>query len=292
MGGAAATRRTAPQRRARNQQRRRPAHGRTGRRGDGRKHGLALRLGARFADSAQKRQPRPLPPPDRARQTRPDRRAANGERFTNEGAPYYNFIRDLFAAAPTTGPVCAWLLCDHAFIRRYGLGAVKPFPFPMDGWLANGYLQRAQTPEELAQRCDIDPTALRRTIDEYNRHAEHGEDPQFGRGGNLYQRNQGDPDHRPNPCVAPLAQAPYYAVKVVPGSLGTFRGILIDEHARVLRADGSAIPNLYAAGNDANSIFGGYYPSGGITLGPAMTFGYLAANTIAGEHSNAPENPL
>ena len=217
---------------------------------------------------------------------------ANGERFTNEGAPYYNFIRDLFAAAPTTGPVCAWLLCDHAFIRRYGLGAVKPFPFPMDGWLANGYLQRAQTPEELAQRCGIDPAALRRTIDEYNRHAEHGEDPQFGRGGNLYQRNQGDPDHRPNPCVAPLAQAPYYAVKVVPGSLGTFRGILIDEHARVLRADGSAIPNLYAAGNDANSIFGGYYPSGGITLGPAMTFGYLAANTIAGEHSNAPENPL
>lgn len=100
--------------------------------------------------------------------------------------------------------------------------------------------------------------------------------------GRPYNRAQGDPDHRPNPSLAPLDRPPYYAVKVVPGSLGTFAGLETDAMARVLDAAGRPVPGLYAAGNDMASIFGGNYPSGGITLGPAMTFGYIAGRALAG----------
>jgi predicted oxidoreductase len=95
-------------------------------------------------------------------------------------------------------------------------------------------------------------------------------------------RLQGDPDHRPNPCVAPIITAPYFAVEVVPGSFGTFSGLATDGKARVLAADGAPIPGLYAAGSDAASIFGGFYPAGGINLGPALTFGFIAGRHSAG----------
>ncbi len=96
-----------------------------------------------------------------------------------------------------------------------------------------------------------------------------------------YQKAQGDADHHPNPCIAPIENGPFYAVEVVPGSLGTFAGLVTDEYAQVLNKAGQPINGLFAAGNDLNSIMGGQYPSGGITLGPAMTFGYLAAKKIA-----------
>ena len=204
---------------------------------------------------------------------------AHGKRFTNESSSYYAFISDLLASTPAEEPVRAWLICDHKFIRRYGLGAVKPFPFSMQKWLDNGYLKSAQTLEELANLCGIS-AVLQDTVAIYNQGAELGEDRQFCRGSNAYQRVQGDASHQPNPCVAPIKNAPFYAVEIVPGSLGTFAGIKTDPEARVLHQDGSVIKGLFAAGNDASSIFGGCYPSGGITLGPAMTFGYMAAQAI------------
>jgi predicted oxidoreductase len=115
-----------------------------------------------------------------------------------------------------------------------------------------------------------------------NRGAREGRDPAFGRGETPYNRVQGDPGQGPNPCVAPLEHAPYYAVEVVPGGLGTFAGLRTDARARVLDRAGNAVPGLYACGNDMNSIMGGRYPSDGITLGPAMTFGYVAAHDAAG----------
>ncbi|UWU19331.1 FAD-dependent oxidoreductase [Rhizobium sullae] len=206
---------------------------------------------------------------------------ASGRRFVDEGGPYYDYVREMIAATPEGEPAVSWLICDHRFIRRYGLGAVKPFPIPMGRWLRNGYLTRAATVPKLASRCGIDPTGLQRTIDDFNRHAARGDDPAFHRGTTPYQRVQGDPDHKPNPCLAPIVDGPFYAVRIVPGSLGTFSGIVTDVDARVLDGEGQPIPGLYAAGNDMNSIMGGYYPSGGITLGPAMTFGFLAAESIA-----------
>ena len=207
---------------------------------------------------------------------------AAGKRFVNEADSYYDFMSSLIAATPNGQPVQAWLVCDHAFIRRYGLGAVKPAPMPLGSMLNNGYLKHGHTLSDLAQTCGIDAQNLQNTVQSYNQMAEKGQDRDFAKGETPYNRMQGDADlGRANPCMAPLQRGPYYAVRVVPGSLGTFAGLKVNAHAQVLDADMQPISGLYAGGNDMASIMGGYYPSGGITLGPAMTFGYLAAQHAA-----------
>ncbi|RKP53321.1 FAD-dependent oxidoreductase [Pararobbsia silviterrae] len=205
-----------------------------------------------------------------------------GKRFVDEADSYYDFMQALFDAVPAGEPVFAWLVCDHRFIRRYGLGAVKPTPVPFGRWLRSGYLKRGKSIADLAAQCGLDAAALDRTVTSYNAFARDGKDPEFGRGGTPYNRVQGDAEHPLNPCVAPIEHGPFYAVKVVPGSLGTFAGLRTDANARVLDATGAPVRGLYACGNDMSSVMGGRYPSGGITLGPAMTFGYIAAHDAAG----------
>ncbi|MEQ1594175.1 MAG: FAD-dependent oxidoreductase [Casimicrobium sp.] len=208
---------------------------------------------------------------------------ANGKRFTNEANSYYDFITDLLAAVPGEQPKAAWLICTHAFIRHWGLGAVKPAPMPMGAMLRSGYLKTGRTLAELATECGIDATTLNATITRYNAMALTGKDEDFNKGETPYNRVQGDATHAgPNPCMAPLDRDPFYAVKVVPGSLGTFAGLRTNQNAQVLDGNGNAIDGLYANGNDMSSMMGGRYPSGGITLGPAMTFGYVAAHHAAG----------
>ena len=231
----------------------------------------------------------------------------DGRRFVDEAGNYHSFMRALFARAAQRHPgrpVEAWLICDHRFQRRYGLGHGRPRPLPTRAHRRAGYLKRAATIEALAAQCGIDPGGLARTVAAYNEHARHGRDPEFGRGDTAYDRMQGDAEHDgANPCVAPIERAPFYAVRVVPGSLGTFAGIACDEHARVLDARGVPLAGLYAAGNDMASVMQGHYPSGGITLGPAMTFGYILAHHAAGRplpmpaaaaergHAPAPADP-
>ena len=201
----------------------------------------------------------------------------SGARFVNEANSYHDFIQAMLAA----GEREAWFVCDHRAQRRYGLGFAKPFPVPLRGVIESGYLRRGATIEALAIEAGIDPAGLARTVAEYNRPAARGEDPAFGRGSTSYNRSLGDATVRPNPCVAPIGAGPYYAVRVVPGDLGTFAGLRGDRQARVLDGAGLPIPGLYAAGNDLASIMGGNYPGGGITLGPAMTFGFIAARHMA-----------
>ena len=206
-----------------------------------------------------------------------------GQRFTNEADSYYDFVSSLLAATPAGMPVQAWLVCDHAFIRHYGLGAVKPAPLPMRAMLRNGYLRRGSTLADLARVCGIDSAALQATVARYNQQALTGVDADFGKGETPYNQVQGDAaSGYPNPCMAPLERGPFYAVKVVPGSLGTFVGLRANASAQVLDAQNQPIPGLYAGGNDMHSMMGGTYPSGGITLGPAMTFGFIAAHHAAG----------
>ncbi len=206
----------------------------------------------------------------------------DGRRFANEADSYHDFMQRLLRAVPAGEAVQAWLVCDHAFLRRYGLGAVKPAPMPLAGWVASGYLLRARTPVALARLCGVDSTGLARTIAQYNHMAQMGRDADFAKGESAYNQVQGDGARGlPNPCMAPLARGPFYAVRVVPGSLGTFAGLHTDGDARVLDAQGIPIAGLYAGGNDMSSIMGGHYPSGGITLGPAMTFGFIAAHHAA-----------
>ena len=207
---------------------------------------------------------------------------APGRRFTNEANSYHDFMQDLLRATPPGQQPQAWLLCDHAFIRYYGLGAVKPAPFPLGPWLARGYLRRGATLAELAQACGLDAQALQATVQRYNDQARMGQDPDFAKGETPYNRVQGDAAAgHPNPCMGPLLRAPFYAVQVVMGSLGTFAGLRANAQAQVLDGGGEPIAGLYATGNDMNSIMGGHYPSGGITLGPAMTFGFVAAHHLA-----------
>lgn len=209
-----------------------------------------------------------------------------GKRFTNEANSYHDFMQGLLAATPAGEPVQAWLVCDHRFIRRYGLGAAKPAPMPLSDLLANGYLRRGSTLSALAQACGVDAAALTQTAERYKHMAMAGKDDDFGKGETAYNRMQGDAAYvqtvgLTNPCMAPIGAGPYYAVKVVPGSLGTFAGLRVNVHSQVLNALGEPIPGLYAGGNDMASMMGGHYPSGGITLGPAMTFGFLAAEHAA-----------
>ncbi len=139
-----------------------------------------------------------------------------------------------------------------------------------------GYLQRGNTLAELAKQCAIDANALAETVERFNHFASAGEDVDFHRGASAYNRAQGD--HQVT--LGPLREGPFYAVRILPGSLGTFSGLQTDEHARVLDEQQLPIPGLYAIGNDMSSVMRGYYPSGGITLGPAMTFGYLAGKGL------------
>ncbi len=207
-----------------------------------------------------------------------------GARFTNEANSYHDFMSDLLKDCGGKLPVEAWLICDHRFIRHWGLGAAKPAPLPLGPYLRSGYLKRGRTLAALAPECGIEASALMATVARYNAQAKTGVDDDFGKGKTPYNRVQGDAAHNgANPCMAAIETAPFYAVKVVPGSLGTFAGLVTNEHAQVLDGAGQAIGGLYACGNDMNSIMGGNYPSGGITLGPAMTFGYLAARHAAGK---------
>ncbi|GEO84820.1 MULTISPECIES: FAD-dependent oxidoreductase [Alphaproteobacteria] len=208
---------------------------------------------------------------------------AAGRRFVSEADSYHDFMKALIAATPAGEPVMAWLIADHRAQRRWGLGWSKPFPFPTGPAIRSGYLKCAGTLGELAQACGILGGALEETVGAFNRHAARGEDPEFHRGRSIYNRVQGDGDHRPNPSLAPLDKAPFYAVKIVPGSLGTFAGLKTDPEARVLCEAGRPIPGLFAVGNDMASVMGGNYPAGGITLGPGMTFGYIAGRVLAGQ---------
>ena len=212
---------------------------------------------------------------------------SGGKRFVNEADGYYQFTTAMIAAVPEGEPVEAWLICDHAFQRRYPFGMSKPFPVPVWPYVRSGYLTRGRTLRDLAQKCGIDPAALEQTVTTFNEHARVGEDPEFQRGVSAFNKGSGDKEHGPNPSLAPLEKGPFYAIKVLPGSFGTFAGLRTDPHSRVLDAAGQPVPGLYAAGNDQANVMGGHYPSGGINIGPAMTFGYIAGRHAAGVPTTA-----
>lgn len=206
-----------------------------------------------------------------------------GERFVNEADSYHDVLKAMLRRGDSHG----WLIADHRAQRRYGLGWAKPFPFPTGPARRAGYLKRGRTLAELAAACDLPAAALEATVARFNRFARDGSDPDFGRGASAFNRAQGEAGR----SLGPLERAPFYAVRIVPGSLGTFAGLATDPSARVLAADGTPVAGLFAVGNDAASIFGGHYPSGGITLGPGMTFGYIAARVLAGLPVTGAEAP-
>jgi len=200
----------------------------------------------------------------------------NGQRFVNEAKSYHEFVRAQLSNPQQNIP--AWLVCDADFLWRYGLGCIRPFAISVKNELSTGYLKQASTVEDLAKLINVPTDSFAETLRAFNAAARQGRDPQYGRGSDMYQRYLGDVEHQPNPCVGTLARAPFCAVAVHPADLGMAAGILTDEHARVLGLDGKPISGLYTCGNDMHSVMQGVYPGPGITLGPALVFGFIAAS--------------
>jgi 3-oxosteroid 1-dehydrogenase len=206
----------------------------------------------------------------------------NGVRFVNEGAPYSDVVHVMYDRNTPSAPhIPAWLIVDQNYRNRYLFKDVAPLlPLPAS-WYDSGAVFRAPTIEQLAGKIGVPSAALRATITRFNGFALTGRDADFHRGDSAYDRYYADPYVKPNPCLAPLWLPPFYAFKIVPGDLGTKGGMRTDARARVLRADGSVIPGLYAAGNASGAVMGHSYAGSGSTIGPAMTFGYVAANDLA-----------
>ncbi|GLW29387.1 3-oxosteroid 1-dehydrogenase [Actinoplanes regularis] len=199
---------------------------------------------------------------------------SSGRRFVNEAAPYVDAVHAMLAPGVR---LPAWLVADQTYRDRYlfaGRGPRAPLP---RRWFAAGIAHRTDTLDELAERIGMPAEALQGTVRRFNEFAVRGHDDDFGRGDSAYDRYYGDPRQRPNPCLGAVARPPFYAFRMVPGDLGTKGGLRTDERARVLRPDGTVIPGLYAAGNVSAAVMGRSYAGAGATLGPALTFGYLAA---------------
>jgi succinate dehydrogenase/fumarate reductase flavoprotein subunit len=206
---------------------------------------------------------------------------AAGRRFVNEALSYHEFVLAMLRDGNGEPDRPFHLICDRQFLWNYGLGRIKPFTRSVRRYVASGELVEAGTVEQLAAKIGVRPAALTATIATYNADAAEGRDAEFGRGSTIYQRHLGDAGHKPNPCVAPITRAPFFAMRIHPADLGTAIGMKVDAQARVLREDGTPLPGLYACGNDMGSIMNGNYPGPGITLGPALTFGYIAGRHLA-----------
>ncbi|QDP24713.1 FAD-dependent oxidoreductase [Bradyrhizobium cosmicum] len=206
---------------------------------------------------------------------------AAGRRFVNEALSHHEFVLAMLRDGKGEPDRPFYLVCDRQFLWSYGLGRIKPFTRGIRRYVASGELIEAPDIAQLAAQIGINPAVLAATIATYNDDAKEGRDPEFGRGSTIYQRHLGDISHKPNPCVAPIARAPLFAMRIYPADLGTAIGMKVDAQARVLREDGSPIAGLYACGNDMGSIMNGNYPAPGITLGPALTFGYIAGRHLA-----------
>jgi 3-oxosteroid 1-dehydrogenase len=210
----------------------------------------------------------------------------NGERFVDEACGYDQFGNAMLQDHLKTGAnVPCWLVFDATFRRKFTAGGVMPTALrpdskiPADWW--DHYIFRAPTVTELAAKIEVDPNRLQTTVAKMNEYARTGVDPEFDRGGNIYDRNFGDAALTPNPCLGQIDTPPFYAIQINLGDLGTKGGLKADARARVLDRNNQPIPGLYAAGNASGSPFGNCYPGAGGTIGPAMVFGFIAANEIA-----------
>ena len=214
-----------------------------------------------------------------------------GLRFVDEACGYDQFGQAMVRDQLETGANCpCWLIFDAKFRRKFSAGGLMPtvhtpeHKIPADWW--DHYVFRASTIEDLCAKTHLPVEAVRQTIANMNTYAKTGVDPEFGRGMNPYDQMFGDPSSRPNPNIGPIDTAPFYAVPINNGDLGTKGGLRCDARARVLDGEGRPIAGLYAAGNNSGTPFGDTYPGAGATIGPAMTFGFVAANDIAERAGN------
>lgn len=211
----------------------------------------------------------------------------SGARFCNESESYVDAGRRQLDRDQVTPAIPAWLILESRHRKRYMFGSAPGGRTPQR-WLDEGYFIKADTLEELARTCGIDPDGLAATVTRFNGFADKGVDEDFGRGRTAYDNYYGDPRVKPNPNLGRLERGPFYATRIYPGDLGTKGGVLTDEFARALDTQGRVIEGLYATGNNTASVMGRTYPGPGATLGPSLTFGFIAASHMAGEEVPLP----
>jgi 3-oxosteroid 1-dehydrogenase len=203
-----------------------------------------------------------------------------GQRYLNESTSYMAVGIAMYERQKTVQAVPSWWIVDSGYMHAYTWYGRPPGDPPAE-WITSGYMKKADTIEGLAEACGLNPAALRATVERFNGFAKTGVDQDFHRGDSAYGRFLGDPSNKPNPNLGPLDRAPYYAVKLYPGDVGTCGGLMTDEFARVLKADGSIIPGLYATGNSTASVMGRSYPGAGASIAASATFGFIAARHAA-----------
>ena len=211
----------------------------------------------------------------------------SGTRYLNEAASYHVTGQAMARRQAEHGDASpSWMVFDYRYRHLYPMGPVYPL---IPDWAQNGMvktvLRKARTIPALAEQMGVDPQALTATVTRFNDYAARGEDPDFHRGEAAYDKMYGDPRHGPNPCLRPLDVAPFYALPIYPGDIGMNGGLTTNASAQVTRTDGTPIPGLYAIGNTAASAMGESYPGAGVTIGPALTFGYLAARELTGANT-------
>jgi 3-oxosteroid 1-dehydrogenase len=221
-----------------------------------------------------------------------------GKRFINEAAPYMDFGHAMIEGQKSgVTHIPCWLITDHRSFNRYVVAGHLPIPkipgAPVPtgrkvpaAWLESGVVRAATTWDEMATKIDVPAAQLRETARHFNELAHKGHDDDFNRGDSVYDNYYGDPT-LPNPNLYPLGDPPYYAFRIVLGDLGTSGGLRTDEYARVLRSDDTVVPGLYAVGNTAAPVMGRSYAGAGATIGPAMTFGFVAAKHAAAQAGKA-----
>lgn len=207
-----------------------------------------------------------------------------GQRYLNEAASYHIVGQQMARRDAEFGDASpSWMVFDHRYRHLYPMGPVLPL---VPDWLQSrgvrAILKKGRTIGELARQIGVDPAALETSVARFNQHAAQGEDPDFRRGEAAYDKMYGDYRHQPNPCLRPLSDAPFYAIPIYPGDIGTNGGLRTNARAQVVDAEGQPIAGLYAVGNNAASAMGESYPGAGVTLGPSMTFGYIAARDLTG----------
>jgi 3-oxosteroid 1-dehydrogenase len=208
---------------------------------------------------------------------------STGERYVNEASPYVDFVHRMYERHGVDGAstIPSHLIIDQRYRNRYPFVQAPPRA-PLPRWMTKfGVVTVADSLEDLAEKIDVPLDGLKATFARVNELAAKGHDDDFGKGDSAYDRYYGDPANTPNPCLAPIGEAPFYAFRLIPGDLGTKGGLVTDARARVLREDGSAIDGLYAIGNTSASVMGNDYAGAGATIGPAIAFGYVAADDIA-----------
>ncbi|MGE0333252.1 MAG: FAD-dependent oxidoreductase [Ramlibacter sp.] len=206
---------------------------------------------------------------------------AAGRRFVDEATSYHYFVEALMGLPGPPPHGRAWLVCDAAFVRRYGLGIVPPGTRSLARWVATGYIHACSTLEELGRRTGIAAEGLRISVERMNAFAASGNDPDFGKGSAELDRFNGDPDQSPNACLGTIAVPPFVALEVHAADAASSAGLATTSDGEVLDDAGNVIRGLFACGNDAASIFRGAYPGPGATLGPAVVFGYRVARAAA-----------